>query len=455
MNEKNPNNKSSNVNVFIKKEAFRNMLTHVLRFGSEVLENSVEVMGMCLGKFDLTDNKIIVDNAIPIMHGTPVSIGFSKKEVDLIQQIENQYKKTIVGWYLSRPGWGLDFTEITIANHQYFQNEKFPQGFCIIFDHTLIGLDGNFGFEIFQLNNYTKTEKYTSLSCEIEIPSTLEYFKWIQKFMEDFNKKNPILIKEVNEIVDQVPGDLQEIPNTEITEQIVEELGKHTELTSIISGFKQGSDKFSQIFMETFQHQLGDWINDIEQGNTRGIEYITKSVDKMKQAVVAGLLKGSGWFKKTLNESLYEFKNSIYKYVEKRIEEQQQITEEISNGKENLVNNLKNLIGGKIENIDSEIVNLTTSLDQKFDETSQINIKMEDLIKKLENNLLTINNQTNLFTQEIEKKVESSLEPLQTNINEKTEKLSGELDPFRNNYSEIRTFLDKLQKIITEFRNLT
>ena len=30
--------------VIIKKEAFRNMITHVLRFGNEALDESIEVM---------------------------------------------------------------------------------------------------------------------------------------------------------------------------------------------------------------------------------------------------------------------------------------------------------------------------------------------------------------------------------------------------------------------------
>ncbi len=123
----NQNDKNQNEKIIIKKEAFRNMLTHVLNYGSVALEESVEVMGVCLGKVNQEDGKVILTNAIPVMHGPEVSVGFSKKEIEIFQQIENQYKETIIGWYLSRPGWGLDFTNITIANHQYFQNEKFPQ----------------------------------------------------------------------------------------------------------------------------------------------------------------------------------------------------------------------------------------------------------------------------------------------------------------------------------------
>jgi hypothetical protein len=449
------NDNSNQENVLIKKEAFRNMLTHVLRFGSTALEKNKEVMGVCLGSFQAAEGKVIIENAIPVMHGTPVSVGFSKNEIELIQQIENQYKKSLVGWYISRPGWGLDFTDVTIANHQYFQNEKFPQGVCIVFDHTLMGLGGEFGFEIFRLDDYMNKEKYSNLSYDLEVPSTLEYFKWIQKFMEDFQKKNPILIKEVNEISETIPGELQEIPVSETEEQIEEEIEKYPEINSIISGFKQGSERFSEVFMNTFQYQFGNWINELEQGSSRGTEYITSSVDKMKQAVVTGLLKVSGWFKKTLNAKVYDFKNKVTKYVDTRIEDHRQVTEDIQEVKQILVNNLKNFVENKIKNIESEIEDSANSTTSKLEETSQIYNKIEDMIEKLENHLTEINNQTKTFTQDIEKKIETSMNPLQTNINEKVGKLSGELEPFKNNYSEIRTLLDKLQKIITDFRNLT
>ncbi len=449
------NDKPIQEKVLIKKEAFRNMLTHVLRFGSTALEKSKEVMGVCLGNFKSPDGKLTIENAIPVMHGTAVSVGFSKNEIELIQKIENQYKKSLIGWYISRPGWGLDFTDITIANHQYFQNEKVPQGVCIVFDHTLMGLGGDFGFEIFRLDDYMNKDKFSNISYDIEIPSTLEYFKWIQKFMEDFQKKCPILIKEVKEIAETIPADLQEIPISETEEEIEEEIEKYPEINSVISGFKQGSERFSEVFVNTFQHQFGNWINELEQGSSRGTEYIANAVDKMKQAVLAGLLKVSGWFKRTLNEKVYDFKNKVSKYVDTRIEDHRQVTEAIQEAKHMLVDNLKNLIENKIKNIESEIEDSANSTNSKLEETTQIYNKIEEMIDNLNYHLTEINNQTKKFTQDIEKKIETSMNPLQTIINEKVEKLSGELDPFKNNYSEIRILLDKLQKIITDFRNLT
>ena len=44
---------------------------------------------------------------------------------------------------------------------------------------------------------------------------------------------------------------------------------------------------------------------------------------------------------------------------------------------------------------------------------------------------------------------------VKTSIDEKIDRLNTELLPFKNNSSEIRILLEKLQKIITDFRNIT
>lgn len=441
--------------IFIKKEAFRNMVTHVLRFGSDALEKSVEVMGICIGKYDSVEDKVIMENAVPITHGDKVEIGFDKDMYELFTQIEKKYSSDLIGYYHSHPSWGLYLSESDLKNLQYFQNEKFPYGFAIVFDHTLMGKDGDLGFEIYRLDDYSKVEKFHQTPFEIEIPTTLEYFKWVQKFLEDFQKKTPILIKEMNEFVEQVPGELQEIPISDEAQISEEKVEEHPQIAPIISSLQLGSEKFSEIFMDMFTSQMGDWIDSITQGTSKGPEYISKAVNKMKEAISSGLVKVDNWFKKTLNDTVNEFKNSVSKYVDKRIEDNKGFTEDITDAKDNLIKNLNTLIDDKIKKLNNEMEILADSTKEKLQETKQINLKIEELIKNLNAQVTTTDNYVNKLTQDIEKKIINSITPLQTNLNEKIEKLSTELQPFKDSYSEISTLLEKLQKIITEFRNLT
>ncbi len=456
INQKNfdDTSKSKKGYIYIKKEAFRNMLTHVLRFGNDKLEQSIEVMGVCVGKYDTIEEKVIVENAVPITHGDKAEIGFDKDDYDLFNEISKKYSSTLIGYYHSHPSWGLYLSESDLVNLQYFQKEEFPYGFSIVFDHTLMGKDGNLGFEIYRLDDYTKADKYHIVPFKIEIPNSLEYFKWIQKFSEDFQKKNPILIKEINEFVEQPLGELQEIPKTEETQTVEEEIVEYPELTSIALGLQQGTEKISNMFMNIAKTQIGDWIKDVNQGTSKGTEYISKSVNKMKEVISSGIIKVDNWFNMTLNETIIEFKKSVSNYVDARVKKNKEFTTDISTTKNNLIDNLNTLIEGYISNIKNEMELVINSVSGKVKETAQINSQIEELIKNLQSKLTITNNQVNSLAQNIEKSIENSIISLQTNTNEKIEKLNMELEPFKEFNSEIKILLEKLQKTITSFRNL-
>ncbi len=103
---------ASDGKVIIKKEAFRNMITHVLRFGSDALETSVEVMGVCMGKKASNGKDIEILNAIPLTHGTQVENDFTPEDLESFSKIDEQYHKKdlhVVGWYHSHPNEGLFF----------------------------------------------------------------------------------------------------------------------------------------------------------------------------------------------------------------------------------------------------------------------------------------------------------------------------------------------------------
>lgn len=453
-NEKS-NEKIEKGKIFIKKEAFRNMLTHVLRFGNDALEQSIEVMGICVGKYDNVEDKVIVENAVPLIHGDKAEIGFDKDVYDLFTEIGKKYSSDLIGYYHSHPSWGLYLSESDLNNLQYFQGEKFPFGFAIVFDHTLMGKDEKLGFEIYRLDDYSKAEKYHNVPFEIETPASLEYYKWVQKFSEDFQKKDPILIKEINEFIEPPPGELQEIPIAEETLVGDEQITEYLQMDSIISGFQQGTENFSQEITDMIKTQMGDWIDDVNQGTSKGTEFIGKALSKMKEAISSGLIKVDNWFKKTLDETVYQFKKSVSKYVDTRVEANRELTENITDIKDKLVGDLSMTVEYNLENINKELEILGNSTSEKIKESSQMILHIEDSIRNYKTSITTTNDQMNSLAGDIEKKIETSLTPLQKNVDEKIEKLNTELEPFKEYYSEIKILVEKLQKIITGFRNLS
>ncbi|MFX1363750.1 MAG: hypothetical protein ACFFCE_08915 [Promethearchaeota archaeon] len=449
--------KESNINgkIFIKKEAFRNMVTHVLRFGNEALEQSVEVMGVCLGEYDSKEDKVIVENAVPLSHGDKVEIGFDKDVYDLFIEIGNKYSSDLIGYYHSHPSWGLYLSESDLNNLKYFQGEKFPHGFAIVFDHTLMGKEEKLGFDIYRLDDYSKAENYHSVPFEIEKPTSLEYFKWVQKFSEDIEKMNPILIKEVNEFVETPPGDLQEIPVTEEPLVISEELRDSTQVEAIISGIQQGAESFSQEITDMMKNQIEGWIDDMNQGTSKGTDYIAKALSKMKEALSSGLQKVDNWFKRTLDERVYQFKKSVSKYVDTRIEANKELTQNTNKLKDSLIEDLKTSVENNLGNINKELETLGNSISEKAEENKKIISQIEELINNYKIAIENSDKQINILTENIDKKIETPLNSFKKNLDEKIEKLNAELTPFKDNNSEIKVLLEKLQKIITGFRSLS
>lgn len=446
---------SEKFKVKIKMDAFIRMMTHVLRFGNEALDESVEVMGVCVGKIDDTEKLIDLMNVVPIQHGLPVSTGFAKEDIELYAQLDKEYQEKgmkILGWYISRPGWGLDFTDITVQNHRFFQTETNPHGFVIIFDHTMMGIEKEFGFKIYTLKDFKKSNDHQELLYEIEVPSSLNVYKWVQKFVEDSQRLTPILIKELKE---RSHRELQEIPLSK-EDLLIESIKDYTDQIELtVSGFRNGILKLDEYVGNTYKSQLNDWIKDMTQGTLKGTEFIGGSLNQLKNTVSDGLKDVQNFFNTTFTEISSLFKKNITEYINKRVIGQKELKNEISASLNSLIENSMKRIYEDVKERVNPLEEIIVSLITIIENSDNLNLKLikltdelNSLNKNAENDLLSLN-------KNIPEYIEDFFSPLKTQINEKFELLDSELTPTKENYSEIQILLEKLQKIITEFRNLT
>ena len=446
---------TSEFKVIIKADAFIRMMTHVLRFGNEALDESIEVMGICVGNIDETRKIINLFNIIPIQHGIHVSTGFSKEDIELFAGLEKEYQEKdmkIVGWYLSRPGWGLDFTEITIQNHKFIQTDKNPHGFVIIFDHTLMGKEKGFGFVINSLKEYKKSNKYFEISYELEIPANLNFFRWVQKFVEDSQRLSPVMI---NEIKEQSLRELQDIPLS--TEDLIDETVKDysEQVNQITSGFNNGFTKLNEALTDTYETQFNTWIGEVTQGTLKGMKHISRSINQLKNTLSDGLKDVKKYFNSTFEEISSLFKKNITEYINTRVEGQKELKTEISQILNSAIEESKIII-------DKQINSKTTPFEGKVQEVLDALESTSNLNSQISTSIMELNNLTSDKDDEIKnlmKSISENLEkvtiPFNTQIVGKFEEIDIELKPVKDSYSEIRILLEKLQKTITEFRNLT
>ena len=66
--------------------------------------------------------------------------------------------------------------------------------------------------KVFKFKDHTNPEEIIEIIPNILIPDSLEYFKWVQELVENFQRKEPIIIKEYLEAQKPLPEELQEIP---------------------------------------------------------------------------------------------------------------------------------------------------------------------------------------------------------------------------------------------------
>ncbi|MBN1214166.1 MAG: hypothetical protein JXA99_01865 [Candidatus Lokiarchaeota archaeon] len=419
--------------IFITKEAFRNMITHVLRFADDSLDTKYEVIGFCLGKQDENNNMMLM-NAIPISHGKDIQIGISQSYLDLLKKIEDNYKDQdlkVIGWYISHPSGGIEWNEQDRKNHLYIQTNKKPKAFSIVFDHKLLKKENNFGLKIYSFIDYKKGEqgKYDSIDFEIEEPKTMDYFKWIQKFVEDFYKNNPILISEVKEVSETIPKDLQEIPTAPIDDFMeIESLP----LEKLQSSYTTLINNTNELIYEDIKKIMVN-LNQIT------IEASTKLLNllyEINEGLSSGMNNLKNWSKSEILGLTERVKETAKDLINKNIAEQKNFESKISD--------IKNKIEEKTLKIVSE----------QFKNSSELlKIKIQSLEGKI-NELKTMQNDSKVDIDKSNEKITNIKNKFENEINNFADTLKKDIDENNskkiNELNLVKSKIDNFEKIITD-----
>ena len=424
--------------VIIKPNAYITMISHVLRFGSEDLEKCVQVLGICIGKITEKGKKLILHEAIPISHGSEIDIEFTEQNYKDFESIKEESRKKdmfIIGWYHSHPNLGLNFSKIDIKNHLYWQGAQNPYAFSLIFDHSLMRKSSSSGLKSFRLDDFKLGEQsnYHELKIELEPPRSLEYFKTVQRLVEDSQKKIPIITKELNEI-----GELQEIPKP-LEGEIIEEKLK-SPLKPTIDGFLKGTQEFNQIFLSKFQEQIDNWVNDITVGTSKSSVFMANTVSLMQNSIDKGIKKVKNWFKNTISTQMDEFKVAVRNQIQKRIDLEIELTKEIHDKTDEIVDDILKIVN---ENIAQNL----TEIGEKIKQNSTV---LKDLEKNQEGITNEINSQTNLA-----KTMNEITETAVTEINQQVNMISTKIDEsFNENFKDISMGLSSIKERTEKLDNL-
>ncbi|MHA2131884.1 MAG: hypothetical protein ACW99L_18095, partial [Promethearchaeota archaeon] len=148
------------------------------------------------------------------------------------------------------------------------------------------------------------------------------------------------------------------------------------------------------------------------------------------------------------------FKNNITEYINKRVEGQVELKNDISAILDETISasleKIKIKIKNSIDPLDENIQNLLTTMEDSVLLNSKLanqTINLNQLVSESENN-------AKILKDELGTHIEQVATPFNNQIVESFEAFDSELNPIKESYSEIQILLEKLQKIITEFKNL-
>jgi proteasome lid subunit RPN8/RPN11 len=441
--------------VEIQPQAFKKIIFHSLRFANSNLEEKQEVLGICIGNVSEIENIISVIDTIPVIHGDQIEIGLSKELHELFEQIKkdlNSEEDKIIGWYLSHPGYDLELTDSDKTIQLYFQNETNPNAIAMVFDPLKFQKSDNFGLKCIRLKDYNQPKTSIELETFIKIPNTLDFFKWVKSLIEDSQRKIPQIINEYKEVKKPDLEELQEIPKPEELKKEISEFDKNVEALS--NGMEQGLDAFSEDFLKIYKDQIENWTNDIKNGSLKGTEYIRSSLNQLNRTINKGLEGLRGYFKAKFNEISKVFVKGITESLESRINSQKKIETDIMVITEEISNFIEKAISKSFNDINSEL-NLDISKLENQLITNEKQIKrIEELIQNNSTEVSQLRSLIDNFSEDMIEKGDKSCDPFEQNLVKLIQDQNINFTSINEKYKEIEQLTERLQKLISEIRQI-
>jgi hypothetical protein len=258
----------------------------------------------------------------------------------------------------------------------------------------------------------------------------------------------------IKEIKEQSLGELQEIPQSpeDLVDDTIQDYSG--QINQITTGFNNGFAKLNEALANTCESQFNGWIGDVTQGTLKGMKHISKSINHLKNTISDGLRDVKNNFNNSFEEISSLFRKNITEYINTRVDGQKELKTKISQI-------LNSAIEESKVTIDNQIKNKTKPIEEKIQEViegmeSTLNLNSQISAKIMELKTLTSDKDNDIknLMKSISENIEKVKIPFNTQIDGKFEELDIELKPVKDSYSEIKILLEKLQKTITEFRNL-
>jgi len=380
--------------VKIKPNAYYKIILHVLRFGNKARNHSqcIEVMGVLIGHLEDGEDKkfknVIVEDVVPISHGSSVEVEFSINDYIFFEKANSMYLEKnwfMVGWYHSHPDLfqhKIFFSPTDVKNQFGWQNELNPSGIALVFDHAYLDDPNDPGFRAIRLTNPTdvKDSSVHQVKAIVETPDSLDYYFKIVELINCIHTKEPPITEE-NETAD-IFGDVKvpELNKLQFKQPVIDQ-------RKVIDSFQIGLANFLDLSLTP----LIDFLNSISTNISGEIENnnveISTNLNQLKELINTGIDKIQRKYKDDLNAELFNAEGYVDDFLDQIDAYQGEIITTLNEIKEIVEEKVSNLFKEKFDGLKIDFSRDYDEFHKKIvDFNSDISVNLNNL-EKLETSL--------------------------------------------------------------------
>lgn len=417
--------------VKIKPNAYYKIILHVLRFGNKARNHSqcIEVMGVLIGHLEDGEDKkfknVIVEDVVPISHGSSVEVEFSINDYIFFEKANSMYLEKnwfMVGWYHSHPDLfqhKIFFSPTDVKNQFGWQNELNPSGIALVFDHAYLDDPNDPGFRAIRLTNPTniRDSSFHQVTTIVEPPDSLDYYFKIVELINCVHTKEPPITEE-NETAD-IFGDVK-VPELNQLQFKQPAIDQH----KVIESFQIGIANFLDLSLTpliNFLNSIGTNISgDIENHNVE----ISTNLNQLKELINTGIDKIQRKYKDDLNAELFNAEGYVDDFLDQIDVYQGEIITILNEIKEIVESKVSSLFKEKFDGLKNDFSRDYDEFHKKIvDFNSNISVNLDNL-GKLEISLYSLSEKINSIKETTLEKIKKMQKETSDVISKKQSKAS-------------------------------
>jgi polyhydroxyalkanoate synthesis regulator phasin len=272
----------------------------------------------------------------------------------------------------------------------------------------------------------------------------------VKQLVESTQSKSSEIIYEFNEVQKPPPESLQKIPTLpqeEMESEAEEEL-------SLLYGVDEGMEKLKDSFLKLYELQLISWMSDVSNGVLTGSEYIRSSINNIKTTLTSGLEDAQRIFDKSFSDISNLFMKNIRVSVDLRLENQIELKNDIKAINEEHLNSLFIRLEKEIRDVTNDFEEKITNIKKELEKIALNNNSIQESLIQTNDILNTVYEETDKLSDTVIQHIENSSKPFESKLMNELEDFFGNMTPNKEIYAEIEELIERLQRVISDLRQI-